>query len=253
MDRIRLISFFLAISIYIAMMFPTTGLIIFGFILALFFIYTFINAYLERTNRRGDSKTNARTHALKTAKPFLAPYTNIWRNLKLSNKYCSIRLNANGKTITVREILRSSDELGNVLFIDVKNVKNYDLWNVICLNFNNETTYYTIKDFCNEEMIFYTDQSSSKKRKISSTVIEKTDINNASEIELTALPGISIVLSKKIIKKREEIGGFKSVNDFFVFMKLKPHMEQQLQDLICVNKMKGSLKIERFQERSIDL
>ena len=82
---------------------------------------------------------------------------------------------------------------------------------------------------------------------------EKLDINNASEVEITALPGISIVLSKKLIKKREEIGGFKSVDDIFLFLKLKPHMENRLRSLICVNKMKGSIQIKRTKERSIDL
>jgi DNA uptake protein ComE-like DNA-binding protein len=82
---------------------------------------------------------------------------------------------------------------------------------------------------------------------------EKLDINNASEVEITSLPGISIVLSKKIIKKREEIGGFKDVNEFLEFTQLKPHMRTQLRDLVCVNKMKGSEKIKRNSERSVDL
>ena len=82
---------------------------------------------------------------------------------------------------------------------------------------------------------------------------EKIDINNASEVEITSLPGISIVLAKKLIKKREEIGGFKNTHEVFVYLKLKPHMENQLRDLICVNKMKGSVKIEKYQERHVDL
>jgi DNA uptake protein ComE-like DNA-binding protein len=82
---------------------------------------------------------------------------------------------------------------------------------------------------------------------------EKLDINNASEIELTALPGISIVMAKKLVKKREEIGGFKTVNDVFVFLQIKPHMQAQLEKLICVKKIKGSVKIQLNKERSIDL
>ena len=85
------------------------------------------------------------------------------------------------------------------------------------------------------------------------TAKEKLDINNASEIEITALPGVSIVLAKKLIKKREEIGGFKSVDDVCIFLHLKSHIENQLRELICVNKMKGSLNIKRNQERSVDL
>ena len=81
---------------------------------------------------------------------------------------------------------------------------------------------------------------------------EKTDINNCSEIELTELPGISIVLAKKIIKRREEINGFKSVEDFFVFLKLKPHMENQLKSRIKTEKMRGSIIQKKHSERSID-
>ena len=82
---------------------------------------------------------------------------------------------------------------------------------------------------------------------------EKLDVNNASEVELTALPGISIVVAKKIIKRREEINGFKNVNEFLEFTQLKPHMQTQLKELICVNKMKGSIKIKRYEERKLDL
>ena len=79
------------------------------------------------------------------------------------------------------------------------------------------------------------------------------DVNNASEVELTALPGISIVMAKKLIKRREEIDGFKSVNDVCLFLKLKPHMQNQLEQLICVKKMNGKIGVKRFNERSVDI
>ena len=60
-------------------------------------------------------------------------------------------------------------------------------------------------------------------------------------------------MAKKIIKKREEIGGFKNINDLFLYLKLKPHIQNQLNSLVCANKMKGFLNIERSQERSVDL
>ena len=82
---------------------------------------------------------------------------------------------------------------------------------------------------------------------------QQIDVNNCSEAELTALPGISIVISKKIIKKREEIGGFKNVEEFLIFVRLKPNVSKQLEPRICVNKMKGSLKVKRSNERQIDL
>ena len=102
-----------------------------------------------------------------------------------------------------------------------------------------------------ESRISAINSNSKRRNKLKSK--EKIDINNASEVEITSLPGISIVIAKKLIKKREEIGGFKNTHEVFVYLKLKPHMENQLKDLICVNKMKGSVKIEKYQERHVDL
>jgi competence protein ComEA len=44
-------------------------------------------------------------------------------------------------------------------------------------------------------------------------IIKKIDINTATEEEWKALPGIGEVLSKRIVKFRNSIHGFKSVND----------------------------------------
>ena len=60
-------------------------------------------------------------------------------------------------------------------------------------------------------------------------------------------------MAKKLIKKREAIRGFEKIEDVFLFLRLKPHMENQLRNLICVNKMKGSLNLQRNSERSVDL
>jgi len=44
-------------------------------------------------------------------------------------------------------------------------------------------------------------------------VIKKIDVNNATEEDFKALPGIGDVLSKRIVKFRNSIHGFKSIND----------------------------------------
>ena len=111
---------------------------------------------------------------------------------------------------------------------------------------NNTTTFANNINSVNRENVIALGTTKAK--------IEKLDVNNCSEIELTALPGISIVMAKKAIKKREEIGGFKTIDDFFLFMRLRPHMEQQLRELVSVKKMKGARKkMERNSERSVDL
>jgi len=154
-----------------------------------------------------------------------------------------------------------------------------DLWNMFCTVFDYNTRFDRLIELCRiyqadikiegedyklsqgtDYAISVTNNKSSTDVKIDiidkkqeQTIKEKIDINNASEVEITSLPGISIVLAKKIIKKREEIGGFKDINEFLQFTPLKAHMRNQLKDLVCVNKMKGSGKIKRNSERSVDL
>ena len=260
-DSIRIASFILALIFYMATIYPEAAIWVFLACVMLYFVYAFTRGYINRINnykRRGSTKEGAlktkalnRAKALIQARLYLAPYDDIWKNLKLTNKYVSARLGSNGRTITVSESAsRPNDEYRIMTFNATNNHGKPDIWNYLCINFNNYATYQSILDLCKELKVPYSEQIINKNN---IQVKEKIDINNASEVEITSLPGISIVLSKKIIKKREEIGGFKSTQDFFAFIKLKPHMESQLKDKICVNKMRGSLKIERSIERQIDL
>lgn len=233
------------------------------FLAVLILVHYFRNNF-EQTQYTHAQKIR-REAALKKAKIYLAPYKNIWANLKLSNKHCMLILGKDGVSISAEEKIWPYRKFRVVS----SNVHNYyDLWNLFCLSFNHCKTYNDLVDNCflykatiigegieeSKEMFPYTKPAIKEEVKIDKIVLEKIDINNSSEIELTQLPGISIVLAKKIVKKREEIGGFKNINDFFIYMRFKEHIKNQLVDLICVNKMKGSLKkLERNTERSVDL
>lgn len=81
--------------------------------------------------------------------------------------------------------------------------------------------------------------------------ISKTDINAATEDELAKLPGISIIIAKKIIKYRTQHNGFKTLEEFYREMKIKPHFQQQLNDLICIYRSKNTPKSSE-DERIID-
>ena len=48
------------------------------------------------------------------------------------------------------------------------------------------------------------------------------------------LPGINIILAKKIVKYRDEQGDFKSNEDFYEKMKIKSHFRVQLEKRISV-------------------
>lgn len=216
-------------------------------------------------------RTQKRKNALKEARIFLAPYDDIWRSLRLSNKHCILSLELDGITIMGTERVAPYRKF-RIMSSPIHDYR--DLWEMFCKSFSHSTTYSGLLKSCQTYKVSVYEYStmspssnssfSNKLKNInkSNTIAlkpdkentEKIDINNCSEVELTALPGISIVMAKKAIKKREEIGGYKRVEDFFIFMRLKPHMEAQLIDKVCVNKMKCNKKnIDRNQERSVDL
>ena len=259
----RLIGAALGLIVYLFIMFPIPAIVI-SVVLIIGYVC------LTRANTRNTIEYGQelrRREALRTAKIYLSPYKDIWKNLKLSNKYCSLKLGVDGLTITAAEKSTGGRAYRTFRVIESRVHAMQDLWDMFCISFSHNTTYDGLVNDCKlyqvvvEERIIgdpktlniQTVQQKSIPAKKPLKPVEKTDINNASEVELTALPGISIVMAKKIIKKREEIGGFKNINDFFLFLKLKPHMKEQLKFLVCVNKMKGSLNIERYKERSVDL
>ena len=249
----RLIGAAVVGLVYCFFIFPIPAIVISVIGIVCYIIY--INM---RKQAHSSEEEMIRQIALTSAQIYLSPYTDIWKNLKLSNKNCSLSLGADGVTITCRE------KFGNYRTFRIVSSKVHneaDVWNLFCRNFDHTKTYDSLKNDCRlYKLTIIESQSSittvySKNENTKSNIKpkEKIDINNASEVEITALPGISIVLAKKLIKKREEIGGFKNTHEVFVYLKLKPHMENQLRDLICVNKMKGSVKIEKYQERHVDL
>lgn len=214
-------------------------------------------------NQKRGTTYSSRMAALDAVRLYLAPHNSIWKNLRVSNKFCTLRLGSDGNTITGSE-KTSTSTYRKFKIVESKIHTMSAVWNMFCLNFDHLTSYQGLLEMCNtfqavyiEEIIGANNTKPVKKetpvKTDSENPDEKLDINNATEVEITALPGISIVLSKKIIKRREEINGFKSVDELCKFLKLKPHMENQLRSLICVKKMKGSVNIQRSKERSVDL
>lgn len=212
--------------------------------------------YIDKQNLENE-KGIRRKAALNEAKIFLAPYKNIWRNLKLSNKFCSLYLGNDGVSITCTE-KKSPYRKFNVVTSKVHDY--YDLWDMFCIGFDYNTTYEKLVDECWRYKLVIHEFTNKKRtntdieKASDKKNIKKVNINNCSEIELTELPGISIVTAKKIIKKREEINGFKTIEEFFSFIKLKPHMENQIKDRIHIEKMNYiDKKTKRNSERNVDI
>ena len=78
------------------------------------------------------------------------------------------------------------------------------------------------------------------------------DINSANEEEIAKLPGINIILAKKIIDYRNLNNGFKSKEEFYKKMKIKPHFQKQLDRIILVSEFEWKENNTGNNERIID-
>ena len=219
-------------------------------------------SYGTNTNNTGRRNEEQRRAALRNAQLYLSPYTDIWQNLQLSNKYCTLRLGFRGRSIVCTEKVMPHRQL-RITASEVTDLEQ--AWNLFCRRFHHGIYYYDIVLLCDALRLRFreTISASSAPKTQNNTAtsdeknkpqpIQKLDINNCSEIELTELPGISIVLAKKIIKKREEAGGFKSLDEFFIFLNLKSHFVEQLQYKVKVGKMRGKLIRKYDTERTLDI
>jgi competence ComEA-like helix-hairpin-helix protein len=69
--------------------------------------------------------------------------------------------------------------------------------------------------------------------------IEKIDINTASETELAAIPTIGIILAKKVVIKRQELGSFQSFEQFSQIMGLNEHTIERLRDQVYFSQVQN--------------
>ena len=79
------------------------------------------------------------------------------------------------------------------------------------------------------------------------------DVNSCSEEQLVALPGINVILAKRIIKIREEIGGFKGLDQFANLIGINSSIANKLSAYVIFEKPKYVHKAKRKTERNIDL
>ncbi|MCM1003289.1 MAG: helix-hairpin-helix domain-containing protein [Candidatus Gastranaerophilales bacterium] len=203
-----------------------------------------------------------RQKSLAKAAKYLKPYNNIWKGLELNNSYCSITL----KTCTnlcLQELNSRITRQATIYTLnDIKLEKNnylesIEVWDVLCMNFSDETTFDSIIQSCKMMDIAYKikiSRSPKPERTVTPKPIveNKTDINNANIEELKTLPFINTALAKRIIKKREEVNGFKSVDDVCLYLKFNVEKSMKFREYICVNLREIPLSEVKNDERSVD-
>ncbi|MBR6162719.1 helix-hairpin-helix domain-containing protein [bacterium] len=172
------------------------------------------------------------------------------QNQYFDNDFCYIRLSNEGDIITVIE---KTEEPKYHAFTCFAEDKIPMIWNTLSYLFDSSSNYNFVKmiftqDFKTKvrERVIYSDKNKFKPKNY-------TDINNCSEKELSELPGINIIYAKRIIKRREEIGGFKDSKEFFDYIKVTDRIRKKLTKLICCNKFKVEKKTQKTKERIIDI
>ena len=236
-----------------------------GSLLEKFFIYII----------RKVKKRNQRIYALKKAAQFIVPYENIFSNLMLANKFCTVKLHAKDKIIVLKnKIYDKNGEKLSVTAYHFPKIDADECFNHMCNFFGYKTNFAECLEVLTEYAKIRTEITDKKEMpKAEEEYIEKpkedtavkpeplpdidvsnkVDINNSSESELIGLPGINIILAKKIIKFREEEHQFYSVDEFFREMKIKPHFFKQLREQIIVRKINIKKVKKARKERIIDL
>lgn len=229
--------------------FPT-AIISFFIIVAILFFKYYVPLKTEQ-----DGRNIRRKEALRRAKVYLAPYEDIWRDLKLSNPYCYLTLGLDGMTIEGFE--KTKGGAFRCFKVLKSNVHDWEeVWNLFCKTFSHNKSYDGLIEDCRrfklvvEEKVF--EKPAEKNFKESSFAAGIVDINNCSEADLAELPGISLIMAKRIVKRRKELGGFDNVEDFFTILKVHSNMQMQLKSLIVVGKKPKFSVNERYTERKVD-
>lgn len=80
----------------------------------------------------------------------------------------------------------------------------------------------------------------------------KIDVNVATASELSVLPGINIVLAKKIVEHRNINGFFKNDEEFLKVANVKPHFAPKIKQNIIVSIPKQKDDDDHFEGRIVD-
>lgn len=222
---------------------------------------SFFDKWMESHKKR-----KKRKNALKKAEKFLKPYKNIYGDHCLSNTYCHVNLqmtkektfqifciskvpvNNQEKALFIAEDINSDNDIMN------------DFWNNLCIKYTEITRYENIFEECRVKYLNVKASQIEKKENVQDSQIQRPqpkalkiiDINNATEAEIAELPGISIIIAKKIIIQRAK-KPFESVDDFLTKMQIQSNFIEKLKTMVCVNEIKV-LKVDQINdERIVDI
>lgn len=223
----------------------------------------------ENANWTAGIRANSRRKkSLKACKKFLIKENYIYT---LKNQNISFVFDTKNETMTLVDLLRKNRAATVVWaeqplsMLDTKDNIFQQTFDSICVSFTERANYAGVIKILKEnfKLVHETEKKTTpteydvKKELHKGTKFEKPsqnaiNVNTASEEELATLPGITIIIAKKIIKYRDLHDGFKTKKEFYTEMKIKPHFKVQLEDKIDVS-MPELKQITDSSERIIDL
>ena len=215
----------------------------------------------------GIRASSRRKKSLKACKAFLTKERYVYT---LKNKNIIFVFDTNNETMSLVDVIRKgraatvvwSEQPDSML--ETKDNIFQQTFDNICVSFTERANYAgVIKVLKQNFSIVHESEKTAKPQeydvkkelhrgtKFEQPSVDAININTASEEELATLPGITIIIAKKIIKYRDLHDGFKTKKEFFTEMKIKPHFQTQLEDLIVVSKPQPK-EIKENDERIVD-
>lgn len=160
---------------------------------------------------------------------FLRPYRGE-EKLVLANKYIVIELNINEMSSQNCNLIITDKINGGMMTLLLlrKGGKaftlenNYDTFEYVCGNFNYETQISDIWGYLTQNDIEYYKLENNTK------LVKYLDINEASEAEMTTLPGVTIAKAKRAIKIRNKNIQFLTMNQFYKAINLDEKFVEQI-------------------------
>ncbi len=148
---------------------------------------------------------------------FARPYSSM-SNIVLANKYVVIEFNILSFVQKRYGKIEIKDKIKNLEY-NAEVLNKYKVFEKLCGIFNYDTTAQNlIKAFSNHKNIL--------KQPLYKPLY--LDINQASEAELTALPGVTIAKAKRAIKMRKKYAFYLSVNQFYEAINLEEQFIEQI-------------------------
>lgn len=102
----------------------------------------------DENNKKKSETECKRREILSKVKCYLAPYYDIWRNIKIRNNNCSVKLAEDGITIIITEENKKFPRTFTVLSSPILN-----LWEKLCAEFNESKTYDNLLEECKKNNI----------------------------------------------------------------------------------------------------